>query len=738
MNRQAIVVVGGLAAAIFGLLFSFLVLIGGGAFDAAEAACDGSPVSGPAGGGVATTAGVGAVGAWKGDQLANAAAIINAGHGMGVNRRAQQIAVMTAMGESTLRVLDYGDKAGPDSRGLFQQRDSWGPLSVRMDPTGSAKLFYAALLKVKGWQDMKPTLAAHRTQINADPYHYDKYWDQAVEVVEALVRVPEAETAIAGPAEDGLDPYHLGPVTPQLRALVAHLAPKFGITNVGGYRASGAVDKGGHPKGNAADFMVPLTPAGRAQGDRLADYAMRNAKALGIDYIIWYGRIWNSSRDKVGAWRSVADRGSPTANHHDHPHINVIPNGIQTFSEVIDTVMGGPAQACETVGSALSAAVVYPLQSKAKSARKNWRKTGPNWARWHTGEDFSVPCGTPVYASHAGKVVLKNDINAGPYMTQIVTGAKAVRTDYWHMQTSTVTNGQQVQAGDKLGEVGTLGNSTGCHLHFEVHAKNGSIYDDDNVSPLKWLAANVGKALTSGPGFVVAQLNVLGASHTAPGGSRASWPNWEQRLPGAVRALNAAGAEIATLQEFQPQQARGFLEMTDGSWTVFPKPAAKEDNIVAWRTDRWIKVNEAFVKIPYFGGQERKMPYVLLQSRTTGKQVWVGSFHNPANVHGPAGKWRREATRREAELANKLQATAPVIFAGDMNEEEPYFCQTIRQSSLRSASGGTVTPCRKGKNQGINWLMGSQVLFTGYKADWSLKDNRITDHPLVTARAQVP
>ena len=47
--------------------------------------------------------------------------------------------------ESSLRNVDHGDTAGPDSRGLFQQRDGWGPLDVRMDPAGAAGLFYAAL-----------------------------------------------------------------------------------------------------------------------------------------------------------------------------------------------------------------------------------------------------------------------------------------------------------------------------------------------------------------------------------------------------------------------------------------------------------------------------------------------------------------------------------------------------------------------------------------------------------------
>jgi hypothetical protein len=99
---------------------------------------------------------------------------------------------MTAMGESSLRVLDRGDAVGPDSRGLFQQRDNgaWGSYADRMDPATSATNFFRALQGVPDWRSLPPTIAAHRTQRNADPYHYERWWDDAVEVVSALAGRP--------------------------------------------------------------------------------------------------------------------------------------------------------------------------------------------------------------------------------------------------------------------------------------------------------------------------------------------------------------------------------------------------------------------------------------------------------------------------------------------------------------------------------------------------------------------
>ena len=129
-----------------------------------------------------------AVAGYSGDQLTNAAYIMNAASALGLDRAAQIIGVMTAMGESSLHVVDHGDAAGPDSRGLFQQRDNgaWGSLADRMDPTISATNFFKALERVDGWEGLAPTIAAHRVQGNADPYHYEMFYAAAATVVGTL------------------------------------------------------------------------------------------------------------------------------------------------------------------------------------------------------------------------------------------------------------------------------------------------------------------------------------------------------------------------------------------------------------------------------------------------------------------------------------------------------------------------------------------------------------------------
>ncbi|MFV3517483.1 hypothetical protein ACNJD8_23000, partial [Mycobacterium tuberculosis] len=75
-------------------------------------------ICGPAGGDATSVAGDGpGIDPWSAEQTSNARAIMNAAAALGMSERDQIIGVMTAMGESTLMVLDYGDGVGPDSRG---------------------------------------------------------------------------------------------------------------------------------------------------------------------------------------------------------------------------------------------------------------------------------------------------------------------------------------------------------------------------------------------------------------------------------------------------------------------------------------------------------------------------------------------------------------------------------------------------------------------------------------------
>ncbi|KQR47103.1 MULTISPECIES: hypothetical protein [Frigoribacterium] len=122
------------------------------------------------------------------DRLVNAAWIMEAAKAQGIGTHTQAIGVMTAMGESSLRNIDHGDDVGPDSRGLFQQRDNglWGTYEQRMDPYTAATMFFTKLVRIPGWKELSPTEAAHAVQVNADPDHYTRWFADAEVVVAEL------------------------------------------------------------------------------------------------------------------------------------------------------------------------------------------------------------------------------------------------------------------------------------------------------------------------------------------------------------------------------------------------------------------------------------------------------------------------------------------------------------------------------------------------------------------------
>jgi murein DD-endopeptidase MepM/ murein hydrolase activator NlpD len=85
---------------------------------------------------------------------------------------------------------------------------------------------------------------------------------------------------------------------------------------------------------------------------------------------------------------------------------------------------------------------------------------------FHTGIDLAQPQGTPIRAAAAGLAYPLSDGRYGNYVVIQQQGGYA--TVYGHMVQSSVAWGQPVRAGDVIGLVGSTGNSTGPHLHFEV------------------------------------------------------------------------------------------------------------------------------------------------------------------------------------------------------------------------------------------------------------------------------
>jgi hypothetical protein len=99
-------------------------------------------------------------------------------------------------------------------------------------------------------------------------------------------------------------------------AVVSNVPGAGGIT-LGGTRAS-ATDPHGHPSGLAIDYMVM---GNTALGDAIVEYHRAHWAELGVEYLIYQQRYLGSPD---GAWKPMENRGSPTANHMDHVHVNYV------------------------------------------------------------------------------------------------------------------------------------------------------------------------------------------------------------------------------------------------------------------------------------------------------------------------------------------------------------------------------------------------------------------------------
>lgn len=118
----------------------------------------------------------------------------------------------------------------------------------------------------------------------------------------------------------GMENMH-GPTLLKGIEVLDHLENRNGkvLSRVWGYDRN--VNNKEHHSGRALDFMVP---GDRASGDIIANYIIQHKDRLGLIHILWYKRIYrgprSTSTNTKGIWVPMADRGSPTENHMDHPH----------------------------------------------------------------------------------------------------------------------------------------------------------------------------------------------------------------------------------------------------------------------------------------------------------------------------------------------------------------------------------------------------------------------------------
>ncbi|SDY57780.1 M23 family metallopeptidase [Tessaracoccus flavus] len=143
---------------------------------------------------------------------------------------------------------------------------------------------------------------------------------------------------------------------------------------------------------------------------------------------------------------------------------------------------------------AVSAQDVENLTTKGGSmpVKENYRMGAGfgargSWSRYHTGQDFPAPTGTPIYAAASG-VVLSSSAGGWAGVNVVIQHNNGGSTLYAHMSRKNVSPGATVKAGQLIGYVGNTGRSFGSHLHFEYYEPGvtpGDVYNASN--PMSFL-----------------------------------------------------------------------------------------------------------------------------------------------------------------------------------------------------------------------------------------------------------
>lgn len=103
----------------------------------------------------------------------------------------------------------------------------------------------------------------------------------------------------------------------------------------------------------------------------------------------------------------------------------------------------------------------------------------------HSGLDLSAPTGTPIYAANSGQVIFSGFSRWGYGEAVVIEHGGVLSTLYGHMSARNVSCGQSVVTGQVIGFVGSTGNSSGPHLHFEIQQNNQAV-DPSGTPGIGW------------------------------------------------------------------------------------------------------------------------------------------------------------------------------------------------------------------------------------------------------------
>ena len=397
----------------------------------------------------------------------------------------------------------------------------------------------------------------------------------------------------------------------------------------------------------------------------------------------------------------------------------------------------------------------YAAKKKNRSNDPKFRKVSPpnvfypvtgtkavkdqrTYSKRRLGTDIKAACNATVYASHPG--IAQVATTKGKYVVRVASGRNALLTQYAFLTKALVTHGQIIQTGQAVGTLGANPSTRKCELFFSVTGRG------KHVNPTSWLNAMVGNTppvsgLFDMSAIDLASFNVLGASHTRSSSRYSTYPS---RMVRAVSLLDSRGLDVVGTQEFQEVQydyfaAKGYTK----TWgECYWDPAGKRrdtENAIIFRKSTMELLGCSTYDIPYFNGNIRHVPIAHLRHKASGRTAYFLNVHNPANVRGNAAGWRAKGIQIERNKIIELRRTGrPVFITGDFNDRQNAFCPMTAGKLTISPNSIPSMTCAYPKQSTIDWIFAAgQTRFSYYLRDTSPQKAKISDHPIVIARAHL-
>lgn len=240
----------------------------------------------------------------------------------------------------------------------------------------------------------------------------------------------------------------------------------------------------------------------------------------------------------------------------------------------------------------------------------------------------------------------------------------------------------------------------------------------------------------------IGQMNALGEHHTGPYRDADRFAPSRLRSEWEIQAMLNQHIDVLATQEASGGQIQAMLTAGQGRFAAFPDPSRDRfstESTLIWDKTKFAAVRKRVIRTMFIT-HKLPRPYVELRDRVTGREFWVMGIHNAG---WDMQRQRNVAVADQIAKLKELQATGlPVFYLGDFNERKTVFCKVVKQTSLRSASGGRLAKdgtCVPPRTMRVDWIFGPKdATWTGFNFNRAPMVALTTDHHLAVSSVRVP